>query len=332
MLLRSNKGFTLVELLVVMAIMGILAAALTTQVKQARKMGQAIRCKANLKNLAQAAINYAVDRDDNLMPWAGSHEVIDAATGWDGDLKKYYHLRPGWVSWIGGGPWVERHGDESRPCARSSVAGKDCTFYGDKDNVYRSITNGTLWVGLGRDLSTYVCSTHKSVANRNGMKDVMRSYVMNSYFGYDEPTASQGNASRHRYRSLGSLSERGNAGGLLLFAELPAFTPSGGGWNDLNKSSGKAADGVLQMKIIGYNNVADTRYTEEYIGFNHSVGKQYAAHVAYADGHVDVVVAPPPPVSPDMLKNLTFFLCNGADVPADSKDWSTKRTDYEKDK
>jgi len=61
MFCRSIKGFTLVELLVVISILGVLAAALTTQVGRTRASGQAVRCKANLKNLAQAALSYAVD-------------------------------------------------------------------------------------------------------------------------------------------------------------------------------------------------------------------------------------------------------------------------------
>ncbi len=314
MLLRSNKGFTLVELLVVMAIMGVLAAALTTQISKARAMGQAIRCKANLKNLAQAATSYSVDDGENRLPWAGSHEVawMDDAGG--GAYKMLYHLRPGWVGWLGGGPWK----------SQGPVPGKDPSFYGDKDQVYQSLTNGTLWSLVGRDLKAYVCETHKMVGRRHGMT-VMRSYVMNSYFGYDDRIGTAG-ASLDREVHLSSLSTRGNVGGLLMFAELPAFTPSGQGWGDVGTAKdAKAGDGVLQMKIVGYNERA--RFTEEHIGFNHKVGKQYAAHVAFADGHVDVVVAPSSPTLKS-LQALTFFLCNGADVPADSSTWEGERAKY----
>ena len=314
MLLRSNKGFTLVELLVVMAIMGVLAAALTTQITKARAMGQAIRCKANLKNLAQAAQSYAVEEVENRLPWAGSHEWAYMGDAGGGSYRLIYHLQKGWVGWIGGGPWT----------AFSSVPGKDPSYYGDRQEMYHSLTNGTLWGLSGRDVKNYVCDTHKAVGKRYGM-NVMRSYVMNSYFGYDDRLGRAG-ASSGRSATLGSISSRGNAGGLLLFAELPAFKPTGAGWADVGKSSDmKAADSVLQMKIVGYNESA--RYTEEFIGFNHKVGKQYAAHVAYADGHVDVIVAPSSP-STKSLQNLSFFLCNGADVPADPGTWEGERSKY----
>ena len=333
MLLRSNNGFTLVELLVVISIMGILAAALTTQITKARSMGQAIRCKANMKNLAQAAMSYSVDAGNNHLPWAGSNEGAWPDTGCDGQLRNYFHLRKGWVSWIGGGPWLQKCPDGKwRPSARSTLPGTPPSFWReykdrktDSKKVYYSLTNGVLWTYLGRDLGTYVCPVHKKVAQRNEMEDVLRSYVMNCYFGYDDRLG-RGGASSNKEIGLDSLSTRGNAGDLLLFAELPAFKPGDEKWTEIQKGgTAKAEDQTLQMRIINYNTAVTL--TEEYIGFNHQVGKRYAAHVAYADGHVDVVVAPQSP-SEKNLQNLTFFLCNGADVPADSSTWEGERAKY----
>ena len=334
MFCRSIKGFTLVELLVVISILGVLAAALTTQVGRTRASGQAVRCKANLKNLAQAALSYAVDSHpgkngvwlpDETMPWAGSHEGSwpDDVTG-NGDYKEMYHHRPGWVSWTwsaGGFPWPNRN--------PQSGSTKTASFFGDKSTTYHSISNGLLWSYVGADLATYVCDTHKGVCKRKGVHKlnapVRRSYVMNAYFGYDYRTSGAKKATG-RGVNVNSLSDRGNAGSLLLFAELPAYRVEGANFDESVETDTKAADGVLEVEIRGYNKKPTN---EEILGFNHKIGKRHVAHVAFADGHVDGVVAPERPTK-SKLQDLTCLMCNGVDVPADSGEWSSARSEHVK--
>ena len=315
MLFKRRSGFTLVELLVVISILAILAAAMVSQVTRARAMGQAIKCKANLKNLAQASTNYAVEENESRLPWAGSHEHMWPGMR-NGSHKILYEERPGWISWYGGGPWK----GDGWYGALSSVPGR-AVFFNEADDskANYALTNGTLWRFVGKDLSTYVCDVHKAVAKRQSVKKPRWSYVMNGYFGY----ASGGdNVPDGRSIKLGSVSNRGNADRLLLFAELPAYRLTGGVFKEGVETTGNKADCVLNMQIKDY-----VRPTEETIGFNHQVGKKQIAHVAYADGHVDVVVAPQSPTDAK-LKDLTFLLCNGADVPAKDSEWATQRSDY----
>lgn len=297
MLFRKKNGFTLIELLVVMSILGILAAALTAQFSNVRKNAQAMKCKANLHNLAQAALSYAVDRE--RLPCAGSYELRWPVLDKNGRFVPTYHERPGWVGWTGSGRWTN-------PSMQSGQMKKACYF---GETAYQSITNGTLWTYVGKDLAAYACDSHKAVAKRAGLKKVQRSYVMNGYFGFDHKVSpTPANMPVDRWIALDSLSSRGNAGNLLLFAELPAFKTSAH-VEDVAKSEFTAAsDSVLETNIRGYSCTQN-----EIVGFNHRVAKRYVAHVAFADGHVDVLSEPSGASDAD-LKELAKQLCNGDEV------------------
>jgi len=63
-----NRGFTLVELLVVIAIIAILAAILFPVFAKAREKAEAASCLSNLKQLGTAVLLYASDHDNRLPP------------------------------------------------------------------------------------------------------------------------------------------------------------------------------------------------------------------------------------------------------------------------
>jgi type IV pilus assembly protein PilA len=58
---RNKKGFTLIELMIVIAIIAILAAILVPNFLKARAQGQLAACESNLKNIATALEMYATD-------------------------------------------------------------------------------------------------------------------------------------------------------------------------------------------------------------------------------------------------------------------------------
>jgi len=152
---------------------------------------------------------------------------------------------------------------------------------------------------------------------------------MNGYFGFDYRAGSASTAVGRTVK-IDSLSSRGNAAALLMFAELPAFKVRGNRFEEWIDTTTDASDGVLQTHLARYYYDEGQKKwvtidpSEEIIGFNHRVAKRRVAHVAFADGHVDGIPEPEK-LTESLLKDLTCLLCNGVDVPADLENWSSAR-------
>ncbi len=81
----SRKGFTLIELMIVIAIIAILAAILVPNFIRARAQGQVTSCKANLKNIGTACEMYATDNAGRYPDTLG--KLKDPANGAQPYLK-----------------------------------------------------------------------------------------------------------------------------------------------------------------------------------------------------------------------------------------------------
>src|SRR5687768_16715508 len=77
-----RRGFTLVELLVVISIIGMLMALLLPAVQSARESGRSNTCRNNLRNLSLSVIQYETNRS----AYPGYNNDIDPTVPYDGVL------------------------------------------------------------------------------------------------------------------------------------------------------------------------------------------------------------------------------------------------------
>src|SRR6476469_8649277 len=96
----SKKGFTLVELLLVIAIIGILVALLLPAIQAAREAARRAKCQANLHNVALAVLNYESSKKKFPVGFVSQPSTVEA-WGWSvfilthlEEQSVYDHLRP----------------------------------------------------------------------------------------------------------------------------------------------------------------------------------------------------------------------------------------------
>lgn len=289
-----KKGFTLVELLVVIGILGVLSAALMMSFSGVGDKAKMVKCASNMRGLAQAINSAAVG---GSYPYAQSALYFDV--GGSTTLRMRYYVHKGWISWL----------DRNVTYPLSSENGSTQPSYaGSDENVNYAITNGAIWQVVGKSRDVYVCPAHLDACRAVGVQHPGWSYVMNAKFGYESAPGKAAASSTSVIRT-GSLSR---ADRTLLLAEIPALTLTNKDRGaakvsdapDVNLTGGDGSsdmDTCLQSKSYGGN---------ESMGFNHRKGKQIVGHVAFADGHVEAIALP----KDGNFEDLTDWLCTGEDI------------------
>lgn len=296
--MKQKKGFSLVELLIVIGIIAVLGGVMLTQFSGSTDSALAASCLNNMRTLCNAALADASKQSD--YPSAGPFRYLDAYT----QKRKWAQ---GWIGYLG-------TDDSCNPVSCYHAAGDEGL------DQYSSITNGTIWRRMGGKISAYVCPAHTKMSKKGNRPTPSWTYVMNSYFGwdnglsrdYDSGKRTYGGMLTFRYSTSGSEERKRAPEKVLLFAELP-YAENGIQSPEWATSVDTENDMILQYAAEGNEQEKANRAAKgsgEAIGFNHKSGNDYSAHVAFADGHCEKLMMPREGSEDDLVK-LTTWLCTG---------------------
>ena len=320
-----RAGFTMLEVIVVMGIIGVLVAVMMPLLSGTRNSALTAQCKNNMKSLALGAISYAQGRSENdgHFPSAGFYRTLSfrkLSARSRGKGLSYYPER----SWISNnGPIVDLN-----RTVNSVLIGTVVRFTDADEPLRTAITNGVVWKASGESYEVYRCPVHaRAYEKANSGRLPGWSYMMNQEFGFNRDEkgvhafmgASVGGNIEVSTKVTGVRETNSkkrvsrSPDKVLMFAEVQGV--------DVVDSK----NGITLKPVSGSTETdAVLEYTKEDMGFNHPMGKgKYGGNVAFADGHVDTIILP----TKMSRRDLTRYLCQGFDVPHDGRPYTPSTVD-----
>jgi prepilin-type processing-associated H-X9-DG protein len=276
--MKTRQSFTLIEMLIVVAIIMILAAAMLVAFGKAPEKARNVRCASNLRQLHTAAMNHAID--GNEFPCSASYEGKNP----DG---KWSQWDTGWVDWYKYTPGSTSPG---------GMGGDDLrTFWWGNQGI-TCITNGSLYK-YTRDRQIYYCPTF-ALKKTCGANDTVRSYSMNSQMSRQRMLWVKSAARKILFadpavydRLRKKAGDTPPSGTRICFTGLRGGAQFGYDWNSsltYNWNSGGSGSRKHYMQLdgelMGYtNNLTAVGLPDESIGDYHEGGK---GNAVFVDGHV----------------------------------------------
>src|SRR5271155_5527349 len=95
------RGFTLVELLVVIGIIALLIGILLPALNKARRAAATVQCASNMRQISAAMISYFTDNKGKLFPETinyGSSTIYPNGWFWATELVGQHYLRAPWAT------------------------------------------------------------------------------------------------------------------------------------------------------------------------------------------------------------------------------------------
>lgn len=297
---KNASGFTLVEMLVVIAIISLVAGVSVRAIKGAQRQAKASTCAANLHALHQAVMSYKADTTD--YPTACAYEWFDLKP----DGTEAYYLKRGWVSWVRSSATISRRKSEGNlyrhfhdndwhdgpvnatKAAQYCYVGPGCGAQdysgasGTKPNyskvhlsrIYRSIDEGSIFKYTDKNFSIYCCEEFKAKFGSY----CMRSYAMNQVFGNRRSRSGSPNP------SVGGSRQ---ASRLAMFVELDES--AGGTAGVCNGKAGTSGKATAPTDFFKDDSVWDWDKGENVGAWHRKNGKLYG-HVIFADGHLESII------------------------------------------
>ena len=198
---KVNRGFTLVEILVVIAVIALLSALLFPALSRAREGGRTKACLSNMKQLGLAFQQY----------------VQDAGRRYPGAAQKQ--------KWFSGGHWIK--GDQNYAPNGQALAldGAPYTYQAPK----RADVEGGAIYSYSRSAQLYVCPSDPDGRGKNlsysmncaiaGLHDARLLQPSEIILLVDEHTTNDGFFYTEGSTSTDHLTAQHNGGGNLLFTD-----------------------------------------------------------------------------------------------------------------
>jgi prepilin-type N-terminal cleavage/methylation domain-containing protein len=270
---KNKKGFSLIEILIVITIIGILMAIIVPTYKGIASRGRAVKCQANLKNLYTATMLYAK---------SSSHFPHAFSCVWEGD-DGTLNYRKGWIHWSTDKSWEEVYNNLSLGVTH---------WKGDEG--YFSVTNGTIWSNTGKSIESYSCPEFKVKLDRTTSVDpdeIKRSYVYNRYLD---------GRNAFRVKRMSST---------LMFGEgaVDVLMASGGDQTGEGGENENQWDGCFMPGewVESYEGAGDWHFepgrNNETLGHYH---KDETSFIVFCDGHIEKL-------RKTSDRDVLFDLCEG---------------------